>query len=70
EGSNTTLIYDFGDASQHPRTNWTSYNVPLDASEWSVGIEGDGGSASESQMRSVLSNLERVWIRGEYVTGS
>lgn len=64
------LTHDFGDASQHPGENWTAYEVPLEASAWTVGNETDGAAANASDMREVLGDLDEVWIRGEYVTGS
>jgi len=63
------VVYDFGNATAHPRTNWTHYSVPLDATAdgwtWESG-EPVGATAFEN----VLANLTALQIRGEYVSGS
>lgn len=70
EGTETTLAYDFGGEESHPETDWTSYTVPLTATDsWFVGSI-DGDEATADQFESVLSDLQRLAIRGEYVSGS
>ncbi|MEF8784712.1 MAG: laminin B domain-containing protein [Haloarculaceae archaeon] len=64
-----TIVYDFGDASAHPGTNWTSYSVPLDASNANWTFDS-GGNVSSAAFRTLLSNLTDLSIRGEYVDGS
>lgn len=65
----TRLGYDFGNASTHPRTNWTRYEVRLsaEADGWS-NLENDEDATQEG-LESVLSDLNELWIRGEYRTG-
>ena len=66
---NTDLVYDFGDIDSHPETDWTSYTVPLAAGDsWTVGSL-DGEAATESQFETVFEDVEKLAIRGEYVTG-
>jgi len=63
----TKLGYDFGNASSHPRTNWTAYSVELSAAGWTnLGTES---AATDDEFERVLSDLDAVQIRGEYVTG-
>lgn len=68
-GENNTLIYDFGNESSHPGINWTHYQVQLDETDnWK--IQKSGETPSQSKFKSIISNISRIWIRGEYVTGS
>jgi len=70
EGTDTTLVYDFGGTDSHPETDWTSYTVPLEATEdWTV-ESLDGEAATTEQFESVLDDVQRLEIRGEYVSGS
>lgn len=61
----TELTYDF---DAHPGTDWTAYEVPLSADGWTNGETGE--PATDAEMQTVLASLDRVWIRGEYRTGS
>ena len=65
----TTIVYDFGNAADHPGTDWTGYSVPLDASDpgWTY---DSGGDVSPAAFRTLLGNLTGLSIRGEYVSGS
>lgn len=67
--SSTDIVYDFGDASAHPGTNWTGYSIPLSATDdnWT---DGSGDPVSEAGFRTLLGNLTQLRIRGEYVSGS
>lgn len=69
EGGGTTLVYDHGDQSTHPRLDWTEYEVVLNASDdgWT---NETGGTPTRSEFDSVLSSLSSLEIRGEYKTGS
>lgn len=64
-----TIVYDFGDESTHPGENWTSYSIPLSATDdaWSF---ASGSAISATEFRRVLANLTALRIRGEYVSGS
>ena len=66
EGNGITLALDL---SSNPDTDWTAYSVRLDSSsDWKHdSLEGATTSAEEIKM--VLSSLDRLWIRGEYVDG-
>lgn len=70
EGAETTLAYSYGGEENHPETDWTSYDVPLTATEdWTVDSL-DGEQATDDQMQAVLSDLQKLTIRGEFVSGS
>lgn len=68
ERNETRLGYDFGNSSAHPRTNWTSYEIDLTREDW-TNLETDE-PATQEEFSTVLSELEALSIRGEYVTGS
>lgn len=66
-GAGLTLVIDAGD---NPGTDWTSYTVGLGlGAGWKVGSLG-GRIATEDEILSVLSDLESLRIRGEFVNGS
>jgi hypothetical protein len=67
--ASATLVYDFGNASDHPRTNWTHYSVPLDASA-SGWTWASGEPVTATAFETLLANLTQLRIRGEYVSGS
>lgn len=70
EGTDTTLVYDFGGTDSHPETDWTSYTVPLSVTDdWTVDTI-DGEAATAQQFEAVLADVQRLEIRGEYVSGS
>jgi hypothetical protein len=48
---------------------WTSYTVSLTETGGWVNTTG-GQPATQSEMQSVLSNIQSLWIRGEYLTGN
>jgi len=51
----------------HPGTTFTSYSIALDSSfAWMIG----GAAATDAQILAVLSDLDSLWIRGEYQNGS
>lgn len=61
------VYYLVGD---YPDTTWTYYEVKISADkEWYFGHKGKE-VATEEQIKSVLSNLEKFWIRGEYRSGA
>ena len=59
------LIYD---TANNPDITWTHYDVPLTEAGWEV--NGEGRVPSSAEFQTVLANLERLRIRGEYVAGS
>lgn len=63
------IVYDFGNASEHPGTDWTHYSVPLDASAAGWTWESDE-PVTAGGFEEVLGNLTALRIRGEYVSGS
>ncbi|MEF8776366.1 MAG: laminin B domain-containing protein [Haloarculaceae archaeon] len=63
----TSLGYDFGNASTHPGTDWTRYEVDLSADGWRTLDTGD--AATEDVFERVLSALDELRIRGEYREG-
>ena len=55
----------------YPDTTWTHYEVKISADkDWFYGKYKDKEVATEEQMKMVLSNLEKFWIRGEYRSGA
>ncbi|WP_310992844.1 laminin B domain-containing protein [Aequorivita marina] len=55
----------------YPDTTWTHYEVKIDAEqEWFYGAYKDREVATEAQIKQVLSNLDKFWIRGEYRNGN
>jgi hypothetical protein len=68
-GGGIDLVYDFGDADTHPRTDWTAYSATLEESDdWIV--DGTGEQATAEQIQTVLADVTRLHVRGEYVSGS
>ena len=81
-GGGLTLIYD---ASTAPGNDWTSFTIPLNATDtgWHIVANGCwintvstpelcdflGGTPTEAQFVSVLSSLDTLLIRGEYTDG-
>lgn len=63
-GGGITLEYRFGVA---PAGEWTSFSVALTEG---VGWEVAGSPASETQIRSVLTNVTSLSIRGEFRVGT
>lgn len=64
ESDSLRLYHDFED---HPRTDWTHYEVSLVADQWRDAETED--RVTEDRLRGVLSNLTAVRIRGEYREG-
>jgi hypothetical protein len=65
EGSNgSELYYEF---DSYPSTNWTYYEISLDTT--SVWLNQNEDTASMADFETVLNNLQKLWIRGEYQTG-
>jgi alkaline phosphatase D len=69
DGGDSRLGYDFGNTSTHPGTDWTSYEV-------SLSTEADGWTnrstdepLTQEEFENVLSDLNELWIRGEYRDG-
>ena len=62
-GAGLTLTYEIA----RPMTEWQSYDIPLVEGDWRV---GGGAVATEAQLRSVLSDLDRLNIRADWINGS
>lgn len=66
EGGGVTLVFD---TASNPGTDWTSYEVTFDtATDWRIGTLG-GAVATAAEIRQVLADITRLWIRGEFVVG-
>jgi len=63
-GGGLTLTFDSG----QPTTQWTTKFVPLIASEWR--INGGANAPTEAQFLSVLSGLDKLNIRADWISGS
>ncbi|MFT5467680.1 MAG: hypothetical protein ACI8UO_002787 [Verrucomicrobiales bacterium] len=50
-----------------PKTDWTSYQIPLNASAWR--IKSGEEVPTEKQFVEVLRNLEKILVRGEFREG-
>lgn len=64
-GAGLVLVFQHDD---QPGVDWTDFAVSLSEGGWRVG--GLAGSfATAAQMKSVLGDLQRLRIRGEYISG-
>ena len=54
------------DTENNPGIDWTKYRVSLNASKW---LKEDDTVPTTAEMKNVLKNLSRLWIRGEYISG-
>ena len=64
-GNGMDIIYN---APYHPEVTWTKYKVPLKAPDW---IKASTGTApSRTEMKAVLKNITKLWIRREYRRGA
>ncbi|WP_165228130.1 putative Ig domain-containing protein [Aquisphaera insulae] len=64
-GGGLTLVYD---TSSNPATGWTGYSVGLFEGGWRRDSLS-GPAATRSDMRTVLSSLSALYIRGEFQLG-
>jgi hypothetical protein len=63
EGGGMILVYD---NPNNPGPNWTPYKVPLkDQARWRVGTL-EGPNVTRDQMQTVLGDLTKLLIRGEF----
>jgi gliding motility-associated-like protein len=63
EGNGITLAYDM---PNNPTTSWTTFSCTLnETSGWKVGTRL-GAVATKAQIQSVLCDLTKLWIRGEF----
>ncbi|MFC2097564.1 laminin B domain-containing protein [Bacteroidota bacterium] len=66
EGNNLIIAFD---TPNNPGLDWTDYEVVISESAgWTINVI-NGTPATESQIRSVLSDLTRFRIRGEFRVG-
>ncbi len=67
------LVLGAGDLELHfrhespPGLDWTSFRVPLNPADWIN--PSTEKAATEEEMTQVFSELDRLWIRGEFRTG-
>jgi gliding motility-associated-like protein len=69
-GSNIILSFK---TAYNPGLNWTAYTVKLDeTANWRVPLNvlGLTRKATQAEVKTVLCNVSRLWIRGEYATGA
>ena len=64
EGNGLALHFD---TETNPGITWTKYRVSLRINGWS---KEDGTAPTAKEMKGVLNNLTRLWIRGEYRSGA
>lgn len=65
-GGGRVLVFD---NVVNPSANCTNYAISLSESGWSVN-NFNGQAATQADMQSVLSNLQAIYIRGEYQLGN
>jgi hypothetical protein len=64
-GGGLAVIYNM---RSPPRLDWTPYSIDLSVGDWLLDTDtGQGMPASEEQLRTVLSRLNSLRIRGEFV---
>lgn len=57
-------------SSNYPGSDWTSYAMKINANQgWLKGDYDSSVSATEADIKEVLSNVTAFWIRGEFETG-
>ncbi len=67
-GADITISLDL---SNNPGIDWTHYSVVLDETfPWKFGFITSATLATTAQIQTVLSNINSLKIRGEYVSGS
>ncbi|HEX5151343.1 MAG TPA: laminin B domain-containing protein [Parafilimonas sp.] len=64
EGGGMILHYD---TDNNPGITWTKYRVSLRSSNW---LKEDDTAPTAKEMKAVLKNITRLWIRGEYRSGA
>ncbi len=66
EGNGLVIVFNTTD---NPSSVWTSYSIPVSADAgWSLN-NIDGNLANETEIRSVLTNVTKIKIRGEFESG-
>ncbi|MCX6250951.1 MAG: T9SS type A sorting domain-containing protein [Bacteroidetes bacterium] len=66
QGLSFNLVYN---TPNNPDTSWTSYSIELDTiSGWRIG-DTAGTVPTHDQFTSVLSNLQNLYLRGEFIVG-
>jgi gliding motility-associated-like protein len=69
-GNGVTMTFKTAD---NPKTTWTAYSVKLDeTANWRVPgiIPGISRRATQAEIKTVLCNVSKLWIRGEYRDGA
>ena len=66
DGGGISLVYD---TPNNPGVNWTSYSIKLDeTAKWKYKTL-IGAQVTKADMKKVMNNITRIWIRGEFRTG-
>jgi len=66
-GGGLTIVFD---TPNNPGLDWTSYSITLSsAAQWRLNVLG-GALATDDDIRTVLSDLQGILVRGEFVTGA
>ncbi len=56
--------------ANYPDTTWTDYTVKLsEEGFWMNDSYNSGDTATEAEIKAVLSNVDKFWIRGEFESG-
>lgn len=66
EGNGTTLVLQL---DTQPGADWTTYTVALNTGSAWKKDSAKGELATLADLKNALSNLTRLWIRGEYIVG-
>lgn len=66
-GGGLTLVYD---TPYNPGLNWTPYQIQLSESAGWRKDSLSGSTPTQDEFKTVLRNLQKLWIRGEFVSGA
>jgi gliding motility-associated-like protein len=68
-GNGVTMFFNTAD---NPKTTWTAYSIKLDVSaDWRISIVfGLSRKATQAEIKTVLCNVSKIWIRGEFREGA
>ena len=72
EGANgvSLFFYLYVDNTANPITNWTHFDIPMIENSWFLEPRSSPPiPCTKAQFQSVLCNITRIWIRGEYANG-
>jgi Laminin B (Domain IV) len=70
EGNGLTLFFNlFVNTTNNKIDNWTHFDIPMNENSWLLGTRNGPNKPTKAQFQSVLCNISRIWIRGEYASG-